>query len=308
MFGLLQDETYQRHQTGAHPERPQRLEAIREGFAEADDLALHPLTPVTADLDTVALVHDRSYIDLVKDRVEQGYGSMDADTVICPDSFDTALFAVGGAVAGIDAIMKGELDQAFFAVRPPGHHAERDRAMGFCLFNNVGIAAAHLVARHGLDRVAIFDFDVHHGNGTMHSFYEDPSVFYGSVHQWPHYPGTGLTHETGQGAGLGTTLNFPHPAGAGDEEYEAATSRFADAMDTFKPDFLLISAGFDAHWSDQLSGHQVTEEGYENMASTLTSAARTHCGGRLAFFLEGGYNLNALKTCIPAVVRTVVSG
>ena len=308
MFGILQDETYRRHRTGAHPERAERLDAIEEGLAAADDLDLTPLQPVASDLDTIALVHDRDYIDHVKDRVEQGYGSMDADTVLSPDSFDTALRAVGGGVAGVDAIMRGELDQAFFAVRPPGHHAERARAMGFCLFNNVAIAAAHLIARHDLGKVAIYDFDVHHGNGSMHSFYEDPAVFYGSVHQWPHYPGTGLAHETGRGAGAGTTLNFPHPSGAGDEEYEEATSRFADAMDAFKPDFLLVSAGFDAHWSDQLSGHQVTEEGYEQMAIILAGVANAHCGGKLAFFLEGGYNLNALKTCVPAVVRAVVSG
>lgn len=308
MFGILQDETYRRHRTGAHPERPERLDAIEEGLAAADDLELTPLQPVASDLDTIALVHDRDYIDLVKERVEQGFGSMDADTVLCPDSFDTALQAVGGGIAGVDSIVRGELDQALFAVRPPGHHAERARAMGFCLFNNVAIAAAHLIARHGLDKVAIYDFDVHHGNGTMHSFYEDPAVFYGSVHQWPHFPGTGLAHETGRGAGAGTTLHFPHPAGAGDEEYEEATSRFADAMDAFKPDFLLVSAGFDAHWSDQLSGHQVTEEGYEQMANILAGVANAHCGGKLAFFLEGGYNFKALKTCVPAVVRAVVSG
>ncbi len=308
MFGILQDQLYRRHRTGAHPERAERLDAIEEGLAAADDLDLIPIQPVASDLDTIALVHDRDYIDFVKERVEQGYGSMDADTVLSPDSFDAAIHAVGGSVAGVDSIMKGELDQAFFAVRPPGHHAERAQAMGFCLFNNVAVAAAHLIDRHGLSKVAIYDFDVHHGNGTMHSFYEDPSVFYGSVHQWPHYPGTGLAHETGRGAGAGTTLNVPHPGGAGDEEYEEATSRFADAMDAFKPDFLLVSAGFDAHWSDQLSGHQVTEEGYEQMAAILTAVANTHCGGKMAFFLEGGYNLNALKNCVPAVVRTVVSG
>jgi len=305
MFGLLLDKLYEEHYTGAHPERSERLEAIRQGVAELDDLELVPLSPHEADIDTIALVHDRDYVSWVREQIEAGAQRLDADTAVCSRSFDIALHAVGGALAGIDAIVEGELKQAFFGVRPPGHHAEEAESMGFCLFNNVAIAARHLQETHRLSRVAIFDFDVHHGNGTMHSFYTDPAVFYGSVHQWPWYPGTGSKEETGRGDGLGTTLNLPHPSGAGDDEYEEAVGQFGEAMEKFKPEFLLVSAGFDAHWSDPLAGHQVTERGYVTMTRMLNEIARAHCSGRLAMFLEGGYNLSALRKCVAACIRTL---
>jgi len=306
MFGILMDPLYKEHDTGAHPERAERLGAIEAGIdVLRGELEFKDLRPVAAEKETIALAHDAAYIDWVEQQVKSGVPGLDADTAVCSRSYDVALNAVGGSVAGLDAIMKGELTSAFFGVRPPGHHAEYDRSMGFCLFNNIAVAARHLIANHGLERVAIYDFDVHHGNGTMHIFYEDPSVFYGSVHQWPWYPGTGQREERGQGKGRGTTLNCPHPHGAGDDEYEEATTEFADAMEKFKPEFLLISSGFDAHWSDPLAGHQVTERGYTTMMEILSEVAAKHCGGRSAMFLEGGYNLSALRNCVPACIRVL---
>jgi acetoin utilization deacetylase AcuC-like enzyme len=307
MFGILLDDIYKKHDTGAHPERAERLAAIEEGLKQFPDLEYQRLAPVRAEVGAIALVHDADYVQGVQERVEAGAHSLDPDTQVSADSFEVALHAVGGSLAGIDAIVAGKLRQAFFAVRPPGHHAERSKAMGFCLFNNVAIAAAHLVKTHGLSRVAVFDFDVHHGNGTMHSFYEDPSVFYASVHQWPLYPGTGHPQETGRGKGLGTTLNMPYPAGAGDAEYVEAARRFGDAMEKFKPEFLLVSAGFDGHWADPLAGHEVTENGYVAVARELAALADAHCDGRLALFLEGGYNLAALKNCTSGVIRTLIA-
>jgi len=305
MFAILLDPVYEKHETGSHPERPARLQAIRDGLATFPGLKTTPLLPQIADIATIARVHDEAYIRSTQQRIADGAQRLDMDTAVCSASFDVALKAVGGSIAGVDQIMAGTLKQAFFAIRPPGHHAERGQAMGFCLFNNVAIAAAHLVHKHKLDRVAIFDFDVHHGNGTMHSFYEDPAVFYSSIHQWPLYPGTGREDETGAGRGLGTTLNFPRPAGSGDDEYEEAVRLFSKAMDKYKPQFLLVSAGFDGHWSDPLAGHQVTERGYVRVANLLADIAATYANGRMAMFLEGGYDLAALKNCVAAVVKTL---
>lgn len=308
MIGLLEDPIFEQHDTGTHPEKSARLRAIRAGLEEIEDFTPVRIPPTPATLDDIALVHDRGYIEQTRTLVEQGTSFLDADTQVCRRSYEVALQAVGGSLKGLDAIMEDQYKRAFFAVRPPGHHAEADRSMGFCLFNNVAIGAEHLRHRHGLDRVAIYDFDVHHGNGTMHSFYDRADVFYGSVHQWPFYPGTGRDSETGTGAGQGTTLNLPQPSGAGDAEWDEATRRFSDAMDKFKPQALLISAGFDAHWSDPLAGIQMTEQGFCTVVETLLETAQTHCEGRLAMFLEGGYNLHALRNTVSAVVKTLLSG
>jgi acetoin utilization deacetylase AcuC-like enzyme len=307
MFGILLSPVYEEHDTGTHPERAQRLVAVRQGVEETPSpLPLVPLSPTAATVSDLELVHAPEYVAWVRRQVEAGVPRLDPDTAVCPRSYDVALQAVGGSLAGVDAIMRGELKRAFFGIRPPGHHAEPDRSMGFCLFNNIAIAARHLVERHGLERVAIYDFDVHHGNGTMAALYEDPTVFYGSVHQWPFYPGTGRAEETGAGAGLGTTLNMPFGAGAGDEEYEESTLRFADAMERFQPQMLLISAGYDAHWSDPLAGHQVTEQGYIRIVETIREVAAAHTGGRVAFFLEGGYNLATLRNCVSASLKVLL--
>lgn len=307
MFGILQDPIYEKHETGAHPERPERLGAVRQGLADGlGSTTCESLVPVPATVADLELVHTPDYVAWVQSQVEAGAPRLDADTAICPRSYDVSLHAVGGSMAGVDALVEGRLRHAFFAIRPPGHHAEPDRARGFCLFNNIAIAARHLIRRTGLSRVAIFDFDVHHGNGTQAAFYADPFIFYSSIHQWPFYPGTGRADETGTGDGLGTTLNLPFPTGAGDDEYEEATQRFADAMDSYRPEMLLVSAGYDAHWSDPLAGHQVTEKGYGNIVSTLVDVARAHTNGRTAFFLEGGYNLATLRSCVATTMRALV--
>lgn len=306
MFGILQDPIYEDHDTGAHPERPERLGAVRQGIADGlGSATCESIVPVPATVADLELVHGHDYVAWVRAQIESGAPRLDPDTAVCRRSFAVSLHAVGGSLAGTDALIEGRLRYAFFAIRPPGHHAEPDRAMGFCLFNNIAVAARHLIRRTGLSRVAIFDFDVHHGNGTQAAFYSDPSVFYSSVHQSPFYPGTGRADETGSGDGRGTTLNFPLPSGAGDDDYEEATLRFAEAMDSYRPEMILISAGYDAHWSDPLAGHQVTENGYANIVTTLTEVARAHTGGRMGFFLEGGYDLATLRSCVATTLATL---
>lgn len=308
MIGLLEDTIYEAHDTGSHPERSARLQAIREGLKGLNVNDVFRIAPVAATIEDVELIHHRSYIERTRMLVEQGTMFLDPDTQVCPRSYDVALHAVGGCLSGLDALMAGSFARAFFAVRPPGHHAEADHSKGFCLFNNIAIGAQHLVERHGVERVGIYDFDVHHGNGTMHSFYDRGDVFYGSVHQWPFYPGTGRENETGTGPGLGATLHYPQPSGAGDAEWDKSTRCFADAMDRFKPEVLLVSAGFDSHWSDPLAGIQMTEQGFGTVMETLLEISRLHCKGRIALFLEGGYNLRALRNSVSVVLETLLSG
>jgi acetoin utilization deacetylase AcuC-like enzyme len=304
MLGILNDKIYKGHQNPGHPESVKRIDAINAAIQGSDALKdAVRLGPVEADLEPIHRVHTPEYVEQIRTKIERGVQYLDPDTQVGRDSFRVALNAVGGSLAGLDRIAAGELERAFFAVRPPGHHAESDRAMGFCLFNNVAVAARHLQAVHQVGKVAIYDFDVHHGNGTMHSFWDDPSVFYGSIHQWPHFPGTGTEDDIGGGKGKGTTLSIPHPWGAGDAEYVEATERFGDAMESFKPDAILISAGFDAHYQDPLAGHSVTEDGFARMGALLRELAQHHCKDRLAAFLEGGYNLDALGSSVVAVLE-----
>ena len=307
MFGILMDPIYEEHDTGGHPENPRRLRAIKTAMNAVADDSVVWLRPEDATREQLELIHAPGYVDWVANSVRRGARSLDPDTVVCPRSYDAALAACGGGIAGCDAILDGRIKQAFFAVRPPGHHAEHERSMGFCLFNNIAVSARHLVQNRGIARVAIYDFDAHHGNGTMHSFYDDPTVFYGSIHQWPLFPGTGRGNETGSGEGLGTTLNMPCRSGSGDDEYESATECFADAMEKFKPEFLLVSAGFDGHWSDPMAGLRCTEGGYVSVLRMLNAVARDHCQGRMALFLEGGYNLPALSGCTRAMVQTLLA-
>ncbi|MBI3603569.1 MAG: histone deacetylase, partial [Nitrospirae bacterium] len=277
---------------------------------EADGVLarLTSIEPLNASDEWITLVHTPSYLADIKARAPvSGHVALDPDTALSPGSLPAAYLAAGGALVALDAIMAGLVQNAFCAVRPPGHHAERDRAMGFCFFNNVAIAARYGQRRHGLDRVLIVDWDVHHGNGTQHAFYDDPSVLFFSTHQYPHYPGTGRATERGEGAGEGSTINVPMSAGQGDEDYREVFERvLVPAADQFKPDLVLISAGFDAHRDDPLAGMGLTEDGYETLSRTVLDIARRHCQGRVLSCLEGGYHLPALAASVERHVLAMV--
>jgi acetoin utilization deacetylase AcuC-like enzyme len=309
--GLVYDPAYLEHDMGAgHPESADRLRAImrqleRSGTAER----LRRIEPRKAEDEWVTQIHSPSYVAaLSKHRPISGRVALDPDTSMSAGSLPAAYLAVGGALAAVDAIMRGEVEHAFCAVRPPGHHAESSRAMGFCLFNNVAIAARYVQKRHGLTRVLIVDWDVHHGNGTQHSFEEDASILFFSTHQYPHYPGTGRATERGVGAGEGFTINVPMEAGDGDEDYHAIFMNvLLPAADAFKPEFVMISAGFDAHRDDPLANMGLTEAGYADLTALVAGIARRHAQGRLLSSLEGGYNLAALAGSVDAHVQALLA-
>lgn len=290
------------HDTGrGHPERPERLASILRHLDETGLAAeLTHAEPTPAPDSAIDAVHRPGHATRVVERCERGERVLDGgDTVVGARSGSAARLASGAALLAVDRVMEGTWDNAFVACRPPGHHAERDEVMGFCLFNNVAVAAAHLLAEHGLSRVAIVDFDVHHGNGTQHMFEDDPRVFFASLHQWPWYPGTGAAHERGTGDGEGSVLNRPMAAGSGDVEYLREFDRHVlPALDAFDPEFLLISAGFDAHAADPLSSTRVSTEGFGEITSRLRALAADRCQGRVASLLEGGYDLDALAASV----------
>jgi acetoin utilization deacetylase AcuC-like enzyme len=249
-------------------------------------------------------VHDEGHFANVARTRGMAHHAFDADTPVSERSFDTACLAAGGLLSLLDAVMEGRVRNGFALVRPPGHHAERDRAMGFCLFNNVAIGAAHLRARHGLERVLVMDWDVHHGNGTQHSFARDPGVLYVSTHRFPFYPGTGALDEIGAADGAGFTVNIPFPGGFGDAEYLAAFHTVIEPIALqYEPQMVLISAGFDPHRRDPLGGMEVTEHGFAGMARALLRVADQVAGGRCVAVLEGGYDLRATRDSATAVLR-----
>jgi acetoin utilization deacetylase AcuC-like enzyme len=301
---IVIDPEYLKHDPGRfHPERPQRVKVLLDLAAGLDGENFQLLPPRPATLEEIASCHATDYIELVQATSKSNRYSLDGDTVTCRDSFGVGLLAVGGFVTLLDAIAAGEAQNGFALVRPPGHHALRDRAMGFCLFNTVAIGAHHLRRRHGAQRVLIMDWDVHHGNGTQDAFYRDPSVLYLSTHQYPYYPGTGAADEIGAGAGEGHTVNVPLPAGCGDLEYLRVFREIVvPVAEKFAPDWILVSAGFDPHQRDPLGGMSVTESGFGAMAARLIELAEKHAGGRIAFLLEGGYDLAALKSSVLAVL------
>jgi len=292
-----------------HPERAERLAAI-EARLVASGLAaqLERYAPEPAPRAALERVHPRAYLEHVERAIRSGATCVDStDANVCPASFEAALAAAGGALLAVDGVLSGRWTRAFAGLRPPGHHAEEAFAMGFCLFNNAAVAARHAQAAHGLARVAIVDWDVHHGNGTQHLFEEDGSVFYASLHQYPHYPGTGAARERGRGAGAGTTLNCPQPAGSGDREWLAAFEGVVlPALEDFRPELVVVSAGFDAHRLDPLSQTRLSEESYAVMTRGLLELAERCAGGRLVSLLEGGYSLEGLAASVEAHVGELV--
>ena len=301
--GLVYDPIYLEHDTGDHVENARRLVTALSYLKETGiKEKLTCLPPRPALLEELEMIHAPEYISYVKSKAEKGGGWLDPDTVMSPRSYEAALYAAGGLMVAVEEVMKGEVDNAFALVRPPGHHAIYDRAMGFCIFNNMAVAAKFALSEFSLNRVLIADFDVHHGNGTQDAFYTDPGVLYFSTHQYPFYPGTGWMDETGTGEGEGTTVNFPIAAGWGDEEYLRAFNEvLVPVARRFQPQLILVSAGFDAHWADHLAMMRVSVKGFAQMAMILKELASELCQGRLVFTLEGGYNLRVVTSSIKAV-------
>jgi len=308
--GYLYSDLYLDHDSGeGHAESPQRLTAIRERISQEEWYStLLKLQPIEADLDRVALVHSTEYIELVRRECESGVTRLSTgDTNISPASFSVALAGVGGVVSAVDRVMAGEAKNAFCALRPPGHHASAERGMGFCLFNNVAIAARHAQEKHGVERVLIADWDVHHGNGTQDTFYEDGTVFFMSTHQSPLYPGTGMTDETGEGPGEGLTMNRPFSPGAGNEEIIGAfRNDLLPAAREFRPDLTLISAGFDSRIDDPLGSFTVDDEGFRELTRVMLEIADVSGEGRLVSVLEGGYNPSGLASAVAAHVEELM--
>lgn len=301
---LLSHQTCTLHKTPGSPETPSRLEAIDQALQSEQFSCLKREECPSARISQITQAHHRVYIDSIRNHTpESGIFQINADTSLCPDSYQAALKAAGGAVRAVDAVMSGEADNAFCAIRPPGHHAERSRAMGFCLFNNAAIAALHARKEHGAERLAVIDFDVHHGNGTQDIFWDDPDLFYGSTHQMPLYPGTGAVSEIG----AGNIVNTPLPFGAdGQKIKEAFNDRLLPALFDFSPDLIVISAGFDAHIDDPLAGMRLTTDDFRWLTLKLAEFANNQCEGRIVSVLEGGYDLQALGCSVAAHVDVLL--
>ena len=291
-----------------HPESPDRLIAINQHLESVGLLGtLVPVNPDYPDNGEILRVHDPDYLRKLELACRRGDLTLDSgDTYLNKNSYSIALLSAAGAIAGAEAVATGKADRAFCAVRPPGHHADRSEGMGFCLLNNAAITARYLQARHGVSKVMIIDWDVHHGNGTQSIFYEDPSVFFFSIHENPAflYPGTGRRWETGKGAGVGTTLNAPMAPGAGDDDYRLAFEQLvAPAAERFRPEVFILSAGFDAHRDDPLADIQLTEEGFRFLSRFTIELANRFCGGKIVSLLEGGYERESLTRCTEIHIR-----
>jgi len=283
------------HQTPlGHPERPDRILAIERILEKERFASLIREQAPMAEMESLTLAHPESYVVSIRDMSpREGVVRVDADTIMSPGTYEAALRGAGGAVRAVDEVMTGQVANAFVAMRPPGHHAERVQAMGFCFFNNAAIAARHAQRRHGAERVAILDWDVHHGNGTQDIFWSDASVMYCSTHEAPLYPGTGALSETGE---HGTIVNAPLSAGDGSDAFrEAMETAVLPRIDSFAPDLIIISAGFDAHWRDPLASLNLTESDFAWATHRLMSLAEKHCGRRIVSVLEGGYDLDGLS-------------
>ncbi|MGK5092105.1 histone deacetylase [Deltaproteobacteria bacterium TL4] len=311
--GLYYDPIYLKHDTGAHPENAKRLKAIHAYLESQDALKDYDLRAgKRASLKDIALVHSENHIAQVEEAAEAGLPFMGSrDCAMSPETYEVALYAAGAVIDAVVEVAENRLDNAFCAVRPPGHHAEYDLPLGFCFFNNIAIAAEFLIKQHGFKRVLIFDFDVHHGNGTQHFFEERSDVFYASIHQDPRtcFPGTGHSHDIGYGAGSGYTLNCPMLPYSGDSEYfYVFDEQLMPAFQEYKPDFVLISAGFDAHKEDPLASMNLSEDAYRFMTQGMMQIANQYAKGRLVSVLEGGYNLQALSRCVHQHLKVLKEG
>lgn len=287
-----------------HPERPDRLRAIAEALSEARFDGLDRREAPAAELAIAKIAHDSAYVDLIGGSIPtEGFAYLDADTFISPKSLVAVLHAAGAACLAVDEVMGTRLANAFCAMRPPGHHAESDRAMGFCIFNNAVIAARHAQQAHGAERVAIVDWDVHHGNGTQEIVWSDPSILYASTHQMPLFPGTGAPSETG----VGNIINAPLSSGAGSKAFrQAFAGLIVPAVNAFAPDLIVISAGFDAHRRDPLAAINLEESDFTWATEELMAVARRHCEGRIVSLLEGGYDLEAVSASVAAHVAALM--
>ncbi|MCY4051759.1 MAG: histone deacetylase [Gammaproteobacteria bacterium] len=307
--GYIYDPVFLNHDTGrGHPETSQRLVSAHTHLTSQDfynKLSLFP--PRDAEIKWIETIHQLDYIERVKSSCKSGMRMIDTpDVQISSESYLVSLKATGSLLELADRIMEDEIDNGFAMVRPPGHHAENSTAMGFCLFNSIAIVARYLQQKYQQQRIIILDWDVHHGNGTQHTFEEDPDVFYISLHQYPHYPGTGAQYEMGTGKGAGTTLNCPMSAGLGDDAYrEAFKEKILPAVRDFNPDVILISAGFDAHQADPLASIRLKTESFGWMTQEMMSLAEKYCGGKLISVLEGGYDFQALAKSVTEHVRVL---
>lgn len=306
--GIVYDPIYLKHETGEHVESPDRLVSIMSYLEQSKIMPLlTPITPRAATENELALVHQKQYITYIQSVSCNGGGYLDLDTVMSAHSYEAALYAAGGAIRAAESVMEGKVDNAFALVRPPGHHAIPNRAMGFCLFNNIAIAAKYIMPKFKVERLAIIDFDVHHGNGTQAAFYNDPNVLYVSTHQSPLYPGTGYIEESGTTQAQGANINIPLPPGCGDVEFKQVFEQIiVPAVRRFQPQVILVSAGYDAHWADSISQMQVSISGFIEMAKIIKGLAAESCSNRLVCVLEGGYNLTALAASVGATFEVLL--
>ncbi|HEV3203093.1 MAG TPA: histone deacetylase [Gemmataceae bacterium] len=308
---LYSDPLFLKHQTGRHPENPDRLRSITGRLAKSGlDKKCTAGTYKPLAEEAITTIHDGMQVLRVKQLVQHGGGKLDPDTVVSADSFEVALAAAGAGVAAVDAVLTGSDKHALCLVRPPGHHATKNQSMGFCLFNNIALAAQHAKTAHSLSRLLIVDWDVHHGNGTQDIFYEDSMVMFFSIHRYGHgfYPGTGAESETGRGKGLGHTINAPIRYGTSRKDYHDHFSKALEkAADKIKPELVLISAGFDAHAKDPIGSLGLDEEDFVTLTQKVQEVADTHAKGRVVSFLEGGYNLDALAQSLAAHLKELLT-